>query len=254
MGLRFALRGTSLNAWFSYGGATSAPYANVVDDPVVQSDAHSGVFGGKVINMTPTSVTKGLVFPGRLNVGAADNNGTFSVLCRILPTTTASPFAGYGACGVQSGRDATPYGFGFNCGINSAGKAYVQIANLAGSLTTYVGSTIYNSTANVPTEFMWTWNGTAAANAIKISQDGVEIESITSTNTCSNRIVNACTSIATGSISNGPNSVHCHLNELLIWDTVQSHTYSARTDFWQVGAFDATAVANKGAIGVKRLG
>lgn len=244
MGLRFILRGTSLDAHFSYAGKTAAPFGNIVDDPALVVNTSSGVFGTSVINMNPASVTKGLIFPGYTNVCAASNNGTFSVLCRIVPTTTASPFLGYGV--IEVGCSRNPYGFAYRCGINSAGKCYVQLADQAGNLTTYTGTTVINSTTNVPFEVMFTWNGTAAANAIKISKDGVEIESITSTNTCSSRTMLAMSNLITGSISAGPTTTKAHLNELIVWDSVESHTYTARTDFWSQSAFDGASYTDPG--------
>lgn len=236
MGLRFILRGTSLDAWFSYNGKTAAPFGNVVDDPAVTANANAGVFGGYVINMIPSSVTKGLIFPGRTNVCAASNNGTFSVLARIVPSTTANPFVGAGV--IEAGCSRNPYGFAYRCGISAAGKAYIQLADLAGNLTTYTGATTIQSTVNVPFDIMFTWNGTAAAGAIKISKDGVEIESLTSTNTCSGRITNAMANIITGTISAGANTTKYSLNELIVWDTVVAHEYSVRTDFWSQNTYD----------------
>lgn len=249
MGIRFIVRGTSLDAWFSYNGKTSGPFGNIADDPAVTANANAGVFGSSVINLIPASVTKGLIYQGRLNVGAASNNGTFSVLSRIVPSQTLSPFTGAGIIEVGSSRN--PYGFAYRCGINSSGKAYVQLADLAGNLTTYTGATTINSTANVPFDIMFTWNGTAAANAIKISKDGVEIESITSTNTCSGRIVNAMSNIIVGSISAGPTGTKHSLNELIVWDTVESHTYSVRTDFWSQATFDGQSYTDPGIANVK---
>jgi hypothetical protein len=194
--------------------------------------------------MNPASVTKGLIFPGYTNVCAASNNGTFSVLARIVPTTTASPFLGYGV--IEVGCSRNPYGFAYRCGINSTGKAYMQLADQAGNLTTYTGATTINSTINVPFDIMYTWNGTAAANAIKISKDGVEIESLTSTNTCSARTMRAMANLITGSISAGPTTTKAHLNELIVWDTVETHTYTVRTDFWSQAAFDGANYTDPG--------
>ncbi len=245
MALVFSLRSTSLNAWYSSSGPNSAPFANVVDDPALAVNVNAGVFGGSVINMVPASVTKGLIFPGFTNVCGLTNNGTFSVICRVVPTTTANPFLGYGCIEVACSRN--PYGFSYRCGINSAGKAYLQLADLAGNLTTYTGATINAVTINVPTEFMFTFDGTATAGAILVSRDGAALESLTSTNTCAQRVCRAQANIITGSISAGPTSTRANLNELLIWDTKEAYTYSVRTDFWNVATFDGTLSTDPGA-------
>ncbi len=248
MGIRFIVRGTSKTAWYSNEGASSGDFANVADAVTVDANANTGVFGGSVINLIPSSVTKGLIYNGGLNVGATGNNGTFSVLARLVPSATASPFVGFG---VEIGCTRGAHGFGYRVGINSAGKAYMQIADVAGNVTTYTGATVNNVTINVPVEFMWTWNGTAAANAIKVSKDGVEIESITSTNTCTNRIVRTTNSICIGTITAGPTTIKCSLNELIIYDTVVNHVYSARTGFDSQATFDAQQNADPGIANVR---
>ena len=96
MSLRFALDGRSLNARFSYGGNVSAPFGNVADDPVVLVNSSAGVFGSSVLNFVTASVTKGLIFQGGPNLGDTNNTGAMSVLARIVPSTTVSPFAGFG--------------------------------------------------------------------------------------------------------------------------------------------------------------
>ncbi len=243
MSLRFALRGTSLNAWYSYGGRYSAPYGNIVDDPAVTANANAGVFGGSVINMITGSVTKGLIFPGGLNLGATNNNGSVSVLARIVPSTTVSPFAGFGC--VQTGSVFGNHSHAYRCGITSAGHPYFQLHTLAGATTSYIGTSTINATINVPFDVMFTWDGTSSANTIKFSKDGVELETMTSTNTCANRNVRANNSFVVGTITAGATPIAASLNELLIWDTVEAHTYTARTTFWDVPEFDGSKIPSK---------
>lgn len=244
MALTFALRGTSLDAWYSNNGKTAAPFGNVVNDPALVVNTNTGVFGSSVIDMVPTSVTKGLIFPGITNVCGLTNNGQFSVICRIVPTVSASPFVGYGCIEVACSRN--PYGFAYRCGISSLGKAYVQLSDLAGNLTTYTGTTVNNVTINVPVEFMFTFDGTATAGAILISKDGAALESLTSTNTCAGRISRAMSNLITGSITAGPTTTKANLNELLVWDTKETYTYTARTDFWSVSTFDGLSNTDPG--------
>lgn len=247
MGLRFALRGTTTTAWHSFSGAVPAPFGNVVNDPVSLTNAAANIFGSTVINMVPTSVTKGLIFPGLGNVCDATNSGGFSVLARLVPTATTTASTGFGVFECACSRN--PYGFAYRCGINSTGKAYMQLADLAGNLTLYTGANTIAVTVDVPFDIMYTWSGLATVGAIQISTDGVQLESLTSTNTCAGRIQKAQSSIIVGSISGGPTATKINLNELLVWDSVGSITYTVRTDFWNVPTFDGLNPTYSGGFG-----
>jgi len=247
MGLRFALRGDSLVAWHSYSGNTSAPFGNVVDNPVVATNTSSGVFGERVINMVPTSVTKGLLFPGYGNVCAASGAVGFSVLGRLVPTASTTASTGFGV--FECGNSRNPYGYSYRCGINSTGKAYVQLADLAGNLTTYIGSTTISVTADTPFDIMYSWGGTTTS-AILISVDGAQIESLTSTNTAgTGKVQGVLSNIVVGTISGGATAGKINLNELLVWDSAGSVTYAARTEFWNVPQYAGHAVSASGGFG-----
>lgn len=246
MGLRFALRSTTLAAWHSYAGHTAAPFGNVVDNPALLTNAAADIFGSTVINMVPTSVTKGLIYPGLGNV-CADGATQFSVLARLVPTATTTVSTGFGVFECASSRN--PYGFSYRCGIASTGRAYVQIADLAGNLTTYTGANTIGVTVDVPFDIMFTFNGLPTQGAIQISKDGVQLESLTSTNTVTGRVQKAQSSLVIGTITGGPTATKMNLNELLVWDTVETSVYAARTDFWNVPNFVGHIATSPGGFG-----
>lgn len=248
MSLRFYLKGTSLDAHFSYNGKTGAPFGNIADDPVVTNNASAGVFGGQVINMIAASVTKGMIYPGILNVGALSNTGAFSMRMRIVPSATAAPFTGIG---VQVGNAVGEHGRGWRAGITSSGHPYIQIFDLAGNTTTHIGTSTINATINVPFDFMVSWDGTTTANAIKFSVDGVQTETLTAGIAHSaGRIIKACNSIIIGSVTAGATSIKASVNDCAIWDSAESHTYTARTDFDVVTAFDGLLNTSPGVASV----
>ncbi len=243
MSLRFYLKGTSLTAHYSYAGATGAPFGNVVDDPAVVVNSNAGVFGSSVISFIAASVTKGLLYPGGLNIGAISNTGAVSVRMRIVPSATAAPFTGIG---MMVGNAFGQHGRGYRCGITSSGKPYFQWADLAGNISNNIGTYTINATLNVPFDFMATWDGTTTANAIKFSIDGVQVETLTATAAHTSRIVLACNSLVIGNATAGATSVKASLNDFAIWDTQENHVYTARTDFDSVPALDGTVSTDPG--------
>ncbi len=247
MGLRFALRGTSLTAWHSYAGNVAGPFGNVVDNPVCLTNAAANIFGSTVINFVPTSVTKGLIFPGYGNVCASSNNGTFSVLARLVPTASTTASSGFGV--FECGNSRNAYGFAYRCGINSTGKGYMQLADLAGNLTTYAGANNIAVTNDVPFDIMFTYSGLATTTALKISVDGVLLESLTSTNTVTGRVQSMQPNIVIGSISGGPTATKMNLNELLVYDSLEAHEYVARTSFLSVPNYAGHRITPRGGFG-----
>lgn len=249
MSLRFYLKSTSLDAHHSYAGKLSSPFANVADNPAIVANANPGVFGGQVINMVPASVTKGLIFVGRENLGIVANTGGFSIRIRLVPTATASPFKGFGF--IASGTIAGSHGFAYRVGMSTAGKFYIQTADLAGNVVTVVGTTVYNAVADVPFDAMMTWDGTSVANAVKCSIDGVEFDTLTvaAPTACTNRKVLSLASMVTGTIPGGSVAadLRANINDLAIWDTQEPHVYTVRTDFDNIPFFDGQLNVSAGA-------
>ena len=246
MSMRYQLRSTSLDAHFAMYGKYTYGYNNLglTDFPAIQNNAASGVFGGKVINMVPTSVVKGLSFPGNLNLGAVDNNGALSVRIRLVPTQTLSPFTGYGILATTGTIGL--HGFGFRMGIGLTGLFYIQLADAAGNVTTFTGTNAVNSTVDVPFDAMITWSGALGTGVVKCSINGVEHDTINVTTpsgvACTNRKVLQLNASCTGVIPAGPTALKANLNDLTIWDTQENHVYTPRTDFDNIPAYDALAI------------
>lgn len=249
MGLRFVVRGTQLNAWYATFGATAGKFSNLgpgADDPVVTSSAGTGVFGGSVINMTPASVVKGLTYPGGLNVCAAGAGGAFSVLVRLLPrnTSTTSQFGI-----IESGNARGGYGNGFRCYLSS-GRPGIQLDDGAGNLSTVTSAKTISTIANTALDVMFSWDGTTNANAVIISVNGVAFDTLTAPTANTFRDWTNVNSIITGSISS-VGAQDMDLNELVVWDSVQSTVYATRTGFWPVSAFDGSVSTDPGVANVR---
>jgi hypothetical protein len=251
MALRFAVRGTQLNAWYGPGGVTSSPFSNLGYETVdVVANANPGVFGGYCLDMTPISVIKGLIWPGRANV-CVDGATSFSVLARIVPNATESPWTStYGI--IEVGNMRGGYGYGFRVGTTNGGKVFMQVSDAAGNFSIVVGTTTLSTTANVPFDLMLTWDGTTTAGAVKVSKDGVEIDTMTAPLALASpyRKQIYMREIISGSL-NVTAFQNCQLNELLLWDSVENHVYAARTGFWSVASFDGTSYTDPGIANVR---
>ena len=252
MSLRFALRGTSLNAWYSTAGSSPGFFSNLgnADYPALVANANAGVFGGSVIDMVPNSVTKGMNFIGRGNLGATNNNGSFAVLARLVPTLTQSPCTGYGV--IECGNCFGLHGNGYRLGINATGNPFIQLADQAGNILTYTSAHVLNVVQNVPFDIMFTWDGTTNAGSLKVSIDGIEVDTFTpdAQVAVSNRDVQSLPTFGIGETVSSPIQTKLRLNELLIWDTQEAHVYAARTGFWPVASFDGLVSTDPGAANV----
>jgi hypothetical protein len=114
------------------------------------------------------------------------------------------------------------------------------------------GTKVISTTANVPFDIMFAWGGEASAGAMKISIDGVEWETLSPAGAVAttNREIDKLTGIVIGSLNSGPTATKINLNELVVWDSLESHTYATRTGFFSATAFDGLLSSDPGAANV----
>lgn len=194
--------------------------------PTEETVATSGVFGGALIDITQLTANNGVGWPGLDNWPSTNK---LSYRIRFVPNWSGNPsisqvllFAG----------DVDAFN---NCGgwiyIQTNGKIGVQIAtdtfiNAINSEVTL--DTALSFTSGVPTEIMLTYDGDDGA--LKISQDGVEVYS-GSGNTFTTRNNQVVPLIQVGYISGITAGTDFKINNVEIWDTIENHVYTARTDF-----------------------
>lgn len=228
MAVIFQVRGTALDAYYArfskhagliYGGSTSAP--------TIVSGAATGVFGDSYIaKRNNIGNVRGLVYPG---FGNTWSGAGFSILWRIIPRWTGTPSVIMNLCSIGSYSGS---GLGkIEVSILTSGAIRVRTSNRNQStLTLNDTSGTTSFTSGTPVDIMLAWDGSTSANAMKVSVDGVEL----GTMTCASAQSALESLVRTGIIIGaGVDTNHSDydLNEFVIWDTVESHTYATRTDF-----------------------
>lgn len=242
MSVVFALRGTSLDAYHSLGGKSPALSGSPV--PALEASVISGAFGGSVINMD--GALKKLSWPGRKNIAPAPN-GAVTILKRILPTFSGTPGSNTGLMrwDASSGSDLLGWF------INPDGSLFIYLVNAAAAIlwnhTTPVKS---DWVADQPTDLMISWDGSADANSVKVSIDGVEFDTFTPAGASGidpSRIM----ILEAGIAFSGVQAPKFKLNELLIFDSAEAHVYAARTNFWPIDALDGLDNSDPGIANVR---
>lgn len=243
MALLFQVRGTALNAYFStfssqwgsaYGGAGGTSI------PAVTADAGAGIFGGSYIAKAAT-VARTLQYPGFTNV---PSNNVISILMRIIPRWSGNP-AGIehliSICSPSANGVAK-----IELMIDTAGKIRFRNTDQAGvGLSLVTGTVAFNPTSGTPVDLFFSWNGTTSAGAFKIGVDGVELDTLTITSV-TNASPTSQLSRAMITMGHGIDTQRANwdLNELCIWNTAESHTYSVRTDFTSASNTEGYPVAS----------
>lgn len=228
MSVIFQVRGTSLDAYYArfskhagllYGGTTSAP--------TVVTGAATGVFGDAYIaKRNNVGNVRGLVYPG---FGNTWDTQAFAILWRIIPRWTGTPSVIMNLCSIGSYSGS---GLGkIEVSILTSGAIRVRTSNRNQStLTLNDTSGTTSFTSGTPVDIMFSWDGTTTSGAMKVSIDGVEL----STMTAASAQVALESLVRTGIIIGaGVDTNHSDydLNEFVIWDNAQTHTYATRTDF-----------------------
>ena len=235
-GLLFALRGNTMAARYATGRATFTAYRLTGSYPSVVSNGAANVFGGMAIDMNDSTASY-VMYNDYKNL---PTTGQFSALMRVVPKVSAnatSTFFNNALFFFAAG----PVGHGHvRVYFSSSGILVVQILNQHGSGQTFVdGTGSFTTTTDVPFDIMLVFDGTTGGNNIRVSINGVERVTFTSTSSWD---MNDATmaSLWQGLVvggSTGNVTSQMEVNEFLLWDTIQDHVYTTRTDFFSTTAF-----------------
>lgn len=236
MAVIFQVRGTSLTAYYarfaaSYGLTGTGTAVALV------SDNSAGIFGGSYIDMNSPSVVRGIGYPGFTNTPSGQ---TFAILMRVIPRYTGNPASNntYFCWGGITGSLVNSV----EISHLTTGKLRLRYTNNAQTAFSVDTTISFAPVSGTPVDLMLSWDGSTTANAIKWSVDGVELETRTAGTALPTADQNLRTHISIGA---GPTSAisDFELNELVIFDTAESHTYTARTDFYTATNFEGMASA-----------
>lgn len=228
----FEVRGR-FTAHYATGSEKGAFMANNNVLPEELTDATSGIFDSKVIDLYPSGTSVPAVqWQGAGNWPLTDN---ISIRIRIVPTWTGNPSVGLtlfrtGLAGTANPGPSGLYWYldsgSSQGGINIEDADGNTVLNLFGANADFG----FNFTDGVPTDLMLTYS---SAGALRISQDGVEKF------TASGSAYTAADNVGIFGfyrVGGTTNNHEFKLNNLEIWNSVEAHVYTART------AFDATPV------------
>lgn len=224
MALIFQARGTQLDAYYSTF-ASNHGKTGTGTAPAVQADGSAGIFGGSYLAMASSTVMRGLLYPGYSNTPSGQ---TFSIRIRIIPRASGNPAAIWSLCawGGLSGNWLN----GVDFMILTTGVLRLRHMSNNQTLTNIDTVSTVTLTSGTPTDLMVAWDGTTSANAVKFSQDGVQVGAITAGAVLPTADLNMRQGISVGQSPASAVSNY-DLNELSIYDTAESHTYATRTTF-----------------------
>lgn len=228
----FAVRGTALNAYYARFADTCGLMSSGATGgaPVVTSSVDPNVFGGSYIaKANGTGLMRALHYPGYANTPPT---GAFSMLFRIIPRWTGAPsihqtliaLGGYSGSGLNKLELSLP---------TSGALTFRQTNDNNSNATLNTTASTYNGwVSGTPADIMVVWTGTTASGGLRWSINGVEIGTATVASAFTVNIgLRSGITVGAGVDSNHSN---WDLNELVIFDSVESHTYTARTDFYSV--------------------
>lgn len=238
MAITFHLISTSLNAQRGLGGATAKVFYDAAAGalaPVVVSDATPGVFGGKLIQLSDGARIRGLGFPFPGNFPAP---GPMSIQIRIVPRFTGNPATNqmlFSCEGVGIWQSSSIW-----CYIGTNGSLSWTLKDQFGAAFVNRSSSVFSPTlvSGTPIEFLFVWDGTANANSVSFSCNGVIISQIAANLAATSWQVDAFSYMAVA-FSNRFSLAQFDLNELVIYNTALSPTYTVGTTFVADTAFDA---------------
>ena len=253
MGIKFALRGDSLDARYSTEGASPGILGSA--DPAEVTTDEPGINGVNSIDQVGVAAGgRPLLYNGRTNTPSGLNR---SMLLRCKQASAGSN--ALMAMGVLY-RNAGNY-----LGINStaAGEVTVFVGNVGGG--TYTAT----STGAALGTTAWkdigvTWDGKTTAGGLEVFVDGVSVLSATSTRSLPDPY-KASDQLVCGNIFVGANNVyvnaHQSVDEVVIWDEIIDFTAAqnlttgtgvlngaSRAYYLEVDAYDGTVSTGSGGI------
>lgn len=139
MAIKLAVRGDSIDAYFSTIIGKACKNSRPLDDPDVFSvTSEVGAIGSSLIDLVvpnPASKRKNISFLGQDNWSS---NAEFSVLLRIFPNYDGSPSTNYGLFSAQAGSNVDGY---VEAEVRTDGTIYISSGNDDGSAVPFVGTT-----------------------------------------------------------------------------------------------------------------
>jgi hypothetical protein len=237
MGVIFAVRGTSLDAYYArFAKKPGLVYGGGSIIPAVTASADPNMFGGSYIaKANGTGVMRGIIYPGFANT---PESTAFAILIRFIPRWASGiptiaqalfSIAGYSSGGLNK----------IEAYLNSNGKLVFRTTDTTQS----TGTITFNSTntfsgwvQNQVHDVMISWDGTNSANSFKWSVDGVEIDAFTPSISAYAVQPGVRTGISVGMVAD-TNHSNWDLNELVLFNNAQGHVYSPRTGFWSVSNY-----------------
>ena len=238
MAVVFQVKGTALNAFYSRQGKEPGIFKKSTDaDPAPTSYGDASVFGGQAIDFSNASTyPKGLIYPGFRNFSM---NQAWTIRMRIVPFWTGLPPATQALFTFARNVDIGGTYPQFYCYLRADGQIDIFCATNLDGGSGYFAATIPDTvscTSGVAFEIQISWTGLTGggANTVKYSRDGANALNVAAPSTAWNADNWKWISAFKLGYAPGVMGTDCTkfaLNELLIFDTAEPQTYTARTAF-----------------------
>jgi len=253
MSIIFHAIGSQLDAYRAAGGGKSVLITDTGSnsDAAIITDATSGVFSSKLIQMTHTASFRAVQWPGGANMPA--NSGPITIRVRIQPRITGAPGVAmvlWCAEGLGMFNTNTCWFY-----LDTSSKLNFLIKDTM-KTTTYVNVITSAAisptlTSGTPVEFMAAWDGTTTAGHVTISMNGVQVGTgLTATAAAAAWNRSAINYIMSGGSARFAIGNY-DLNELVIYDSAEATTYTPNSAFVTDTAFDASIYTDPGISNVK---
>lgn len=255
MSIKFAVRGTALTA-YKHSGAGKTPIAyniNAGGVPALAVDA--GAIGGSAINYDGSGNVRGHIFPGFDN---STKTGIISILARIAPTYSGSPASNSCIMSVSGAQHTTVLASIIQLDHLSNGNLVLTLLSPSGATSqSFANMGAWSPVSGQYYDIVITWDGTTAANGIKIYIDGTLFAQATSSITWAAGALHTVIGLGVGHSSQIIGLYK--LNEYVLWDAVIDPTSgglnlngSARSAFVTVtGTLDPTNSTDPGIANVR---
>lgn len=256
MGIVFAVRGNSTTARYSTGGSTGWNFPSA---HTITSDA--GALSGSYINLNTAGANNSVVWPGSFNT---PNGRAISILLRIRAAYSGAPsgLRGLWSLGTPLGANGAVLLMFHD---NTTGGMKI-IGRKEDNNNTFANVSFGNWTSNVSGTYydlVFTWDGTASANAGKFYIDNSLLGQLTPSNAMPATQDNKFwTGITLGS-SSGLTLSSMGIDEFVIWDEVINPASvglvsgtgalngASRTSLVDVAALDRSVNTDPGTANVK---
>lgn len=247
MGVLCAYRSTQTGLWVNNAGqpGVMAQIKAAGTSPIVISavSGEIGVFGGSYLNKANPSVAKSPMWPGFQN--CPDGTTAFAILVRIIPRWTGSP-GSIDLLAMQASNPNRGALLDFVALSNGTFRfTYIDADGQTGASSITTTNTYTGYVSGTAVDLMFSWDGTTNAGSAQFSVNGTLLQALTPGNPAFNISQLVRTGIVMGNNANAA-IMNADINEFVLFNNAQSPTYSVRTGFWPVSAFDASANIDPG--------